>query len=244
MSEKDMEELLEQSSSTDAKVALTVKENAKRALLDDPANPAKIAAFERASKILESAMQAKANLKDYRAVLAYAEENNRKLGKTKLFKDIRDGRLKKQADGTFRLRDVDRYMATLSPAGTVDAVAERAADRQRRKEEADIRKAEASAKREEFDLAVKMGKFVPRDQVHAELAARAVTLSTGLKTAFEARGLDFVAACGGNPKKAAALVELLENVMDEAFNEYSREIEFEVMFVEMDSIASEGKDNE
>ena len=229
MPEKNVEELLAKSASTDVQVLLTAKENAKRAALDDPSQ-ANLAALDRASRMLESAMQATTNLKDWRAVLAHVEENGRKLGKTKMFEDIKKGRLKKQPDGTFRQRDVDRYMASLPLAGTPDAVAEKAADRQRRKEEADIRKAEAAAEREEFDLAVKKGRFVPREQVHLELAARAVTLSSGLKTAFEAQHLDLVALVDGNPKNGAALVERLETLLDEALNEYSREMEFEVTF--------------
>lgn len=241
MPEKNVEELLAKSASTDVQVLLTAKENAKRAALDDPSQ-ANLAALDRASRMLESAMQATTNLKDWRAVLAYVSENGRKLGKTKLYNDIGLGRLKKQSDGTFKQRDVDRYMASLPMAGTPDAVAEKAADRQRRKEEADIRKAVAAAEREEFDLAVKKGKFVPREQVHLELAARAVALASTLKTNFEARNLDFVAAVEGNPKKAASLVERLEVVLDEALNEYSRELEFEVTFA-AESVETSGEEH-
>ncbi|WP_297849302.1 hypothetical protein [uncultured Desulfovibrio sp.] len=243
MPEKNVEELLAKSASTDVQVLLTAKENAKRAALDDPSQ-ANLAALDRASRMLESAMQATTNLKDYRAVLTYTEENGRKLKKTKLFDDIRKGRLKKQPDGTFKQRDVDRYMASLPMAGTPDIVAEKAADRQRRKEEADIRKAEAAAEREEFDLAVKKGKFVPREQVHLELAARAVTLASGLKTTFEAQHLDLVALVDGNPKKGAALMERLEAMLDEALNEYSREMEFEVTFEAEQTEAPEQEDAE
>ncbi|WP_297829133.1 hypothetical protein [uncultured Desulfovibrio sp.] len=243
MPEKNVEELLAKSASTDVQVLLTAKENAKRAALDDPSQ-ANLAALDRASRMLESAMQATTNLRDWRAVLAYVEENGRKLGKTKMFEDIKKGRLKKQPDGTFRQRDVDRYMASLPMAGTPDAVAEKAADRQRRKEEADIRKAEAAAEREEFDLAVKKGRFVPREQVHLELAARAVTLSSGLKIAFEAQHLDLVALVDGNPRKGAALVERLEAMLDEALNEYSREMEFEVTFEAEQTEAPEQEDAE
>ncbi|MDE7063908.1 MAG: hypothetical protein K2O70_00330, partial [Desulfovibrionaceae bacterium] len=175
-------------------------------------------------------MQATSHLKDWRAVLAHVSDNGRKLGKSKMFEDIKKGRLKKQPDGTFKQRDVDRYMASLPMAGTPDIVAEKSADRQRRKEEADIRRAVAAAEREEFDLAVKKGKFVPKEQVHLELAARAVALASGLKTACEARHLDLVALVEGNPKKGAALVEKLEALLDEVLNEYSRELEFEVTF--------------
>lgn len=172
-----------------------------------------------------------ATIKDWRAILAYIDENGRKLGKTKLFDDIKKGRLKKQNDGTFRQRNVDRYMVSLPMSGTPDIVAEKAVDRQRRKEEADIRKALAAAEREEFDLAVKKGKFILKEQVHLELAARAVTLASNVKTSFEARNLDLVDVVGGNPKKGAALADLLESIVDEAFNEYSREMEFEVTFM-------------
>ena len=243
MPEKNVEELLAKSASTDVQVLLTAKENAKRAALDDPSQ-ANLAALDRASRMLESAMQATTNLKDYRAILTYTEENGRTLKKTNLFDDIRKGRLKKQPDGTFKQRDVDRYMASLPMAGTPDIVAEKAADRQRRKEEADIRKAEAAAEREEFDLAVKKGKFVPREQVHLELAARAVTLASGLKTTFEAQHLDLVALVDGNPKKGAALMERLEAMLDEALNEYSREMEFEVTFEAEQTEAPEQEDAE
>ena len=121
MPEKNVEELLAKSASTDVQVLLTAKENAKRAALDDPSQ-ANLAALDRASRMLESAMQATTNLKDWRAVLAYVSENGRKLGKTKLYSDIGLGRLKKQPDGTFKQRDVDRYMASLPMAGTPEAI--------------------------------------------------------------------------------------------------------------------------
>lgn len=229
MSDQNVKDLLAKSASTDVQVLLSAKESAKRAALDDPSQ-ANLAALERASRMLESAMQATTNLKDWRAVLTHVSENGRKLGKTKLYNDIGLGRLKKQPDGTFKQRDVDRYMMGLPMSGTSDIVAEKAADRQRRKEEADIRKAEAAAEREVFDLAVKKGRYVLKEQVHLELAARAVTLASTIKTAFEAQNLDLVAAVDGNPKKGAALIERMGAILDEAFNEYSREIEFEVVF--------------
>lgn len=239
----DVEELLARSASTDIQVLLTAKESAKRAALDDPSQ-ATLAALDRASKMLESAMEATKTLKNWQAALDHVAENGRKLSKSKLYKDIGEGRLRKQPDGTFRLRDVQRYMASLPTAGTPDALVRKAADRQRRKEEADIRKAEAAAEREEFDLAVKKGRFIAKDQVYAELAARAVTLSSGLKTAFESQNLDLVALVDGNPKKAAALVEALERICDDALNEYSREMEFEVVLEDLEQAAEEVTDEQ
>lgn len=161
-------------------------------------------------------------------VLTYISENGRKVKKTKLYEDIRLARLPKQPDGTFSRRKVDRYMASLPTTGTSDAVATQAADRLRRREEADIRRAEAQAAKEEFNLNVKKGLFIPRDTVHAELAARALTLSASIKTAFEAHALDIIATAEGNPKKSLAFVARMEAVFDETMSEYSREMEITV----------------
>lgn len=170
-------------------------------------------------------------IKDYKAARAYIQDElGRKVGQTKLYADIAGGKLKKQPDGSFKQRDIERYAASLPMAGTSDALVEKVADRARRKDEQEIRRIAAVADREEFTLQVKKGEFVPKAKVHLELAARAVTLSSGIKTSIEAHILDIVAAAGGDPKKAAAVLERLEALLDEALNDYSREMEFEVTF--------------
>lgn len=231
MADTNLDALLEKSAGTDVQVLLNAKEQAKRQSLENP-TPANLSAFERASKMLENAVEtvnAKKNFTGWREALAYLNEDcGRKVAQTKFFEDIKKGLLKKQADGSFKPRDLDRYAASLPTRGISDSVAQKAADRQRRREEAEIRRTEAVAKREEYRLDVEMGKFIPREQVYQELAARAVTLASGLKTAFEARVLELVDAVDGNPKKAATLGERLEVLLDEALGEYSREMEFEV----------------
>lgn len=225
---EELDDLIALSAKTNVQVLLTATENAKRAVLENPSQ-ANLAALERASRMLESAMEAK-NFADYKAVLIYAEERGRKVKKTKLFNDIQIGRLRKQADGSFKKRDVDRYFASLPMLATPDAVAERAQDRHKRKEEQEIRRIKAAADKDEFDLAVKMGKYVPRETVHLELAARAIALESGIKTAFEAKALELIEAVEGNPKKATALITALANIFDEALNGYSHELEIVVQF--------------
>ena len=65
-------------------------------------------------------------------------------------------------------------MASLPLRETPDGVVERAAERQRKKEEAEIRKLRADADLRELELSVKRGKFIPREDVYRELAARAL----------------------------------------------------------------------
>ena len=241
MSESDttLDALLEKSASADVRTLLGAKERARRAMIEDP-SAGNLAAFEKASRLLEAAQASKAKpaaeadeptvLQDYRAVLEYVAGQGRKLAKTKLYGDVNRGRLKKQPDGSFKIRDVDRYLVSLPTSGTPDGVAEKAADRQRRKEEADIRKAEAQAKSEEFKLATLQGKYLPREQIAGEMAARAVALRDGLKNAMESAAGSIVEIVAGDPKQTAALVEYMATMFDRALGEYARPLEIIVEF--------------
>lgn len=244
--------LLEKSASADVRTLLGAKEKARRAMIDDP-SAGNLAAFEKASRLLDAAKASKAKpaaaedeeptiLQDYRAVLEYVAGQGRKLAKTKLYGDVNRGRLKKQPDGSFKVRDVDRYLVSLPTTGTPDGMAEKAADRQRRKEEADIRKAEAQAKREEFQLATLQGKFLPREQIAGELAVRAVALRDGLKNAMESAAADIVEIVAGDPKQTAALVEYMGRMFDRSLGEYARPLDIVVEFSGIESAASDEED--
>ena len=52
-------------------------------------------------------------LKNPQAVLAYLKDSGRKVGKSKVYEDIKLGALRCQTNGTFRKRDVDVYAASL-----------------------------------------------------------------------------------------------------------------------------------
>ena len=232
--QNNIAELIEKSSSTDVRILLQTKEDAKRALLEDPTDPRLITAFEKASKLLSTAMQEQQKIKTVPEVLAYVSEHGRKLGRAKLYKDIQEARLKRQPDGSFRQKDVDRYMLSLATLGTPDGLTEKVADRQRRKEEADIRRAEAAAAKEEFDLAVKQGKFIPRGAVELEMAVRAIALRDGLKNALETYVLDIIEAVRGDAKCSTAFLERMSRIIDESLGEYARPMIIDVEFSDME----------
>lgn len=165
-------------------------------------------------------------------VLNYAKEYGRKLEKTKLYEDIKAGLLPRQKDGSFRALDVERYMASLPMLETPASLVIEAQDLQVQKQQEEIRRLRAVADREEFDLDVKRGKYLPKDMVYQEQAARVVVLATGLKSVFEARISEIITRAHGDMKEAPGVVGLLHEMLDLALNEYSRDMEFEVEFVE------------
>ena len=188
--------LVEVSRKNDIPALLNAKNRAQQDVYSDPSKE-NLAVLERATAMLEKAMDAGQNCKNWKEALTYLQEDcGRKIGQTKLFADIKAGRLRKQPDGSFKRRDLDRY----------------------------------AADKEEFILKVKQGQYISRDDVYQELAARAVALSASLKTALEARSLDVIALVEGNPKKSGPFVEHIEQVIDEAMNEYAKPIEIEVTF--------------
>lgn len=167
-------------------------------------------------------------LADIAAVLAYVAEAGRKLAKSKLYKDVKEGRLRRQANGTFLVKHVDRYLLSLPTAGNSEEFVDETEKRQRRKEEAMIRRAEADAEAAEFKLDQMKGLYAPRDEVMVELAGRAVALREGLKSAFESSMPELVEAVNGDALKIPALRTLIESAIDKSMGEYAKPLAFEV----------------
>jgi len=234
-----LEQLLSKSRGTDIPVLLQAKEMAKKIVREDPSS-ANAAALSRITTMLEKAertmneTEAPEVLKTAGDVLRYLQDAaGRQIKKTKLYDDIKRGLLRKE-NRAFRRLDVDRYAASLPKSTTPDGRVAAAEDRQRRAEEADIRIKEARAAREEKKNAILDGQYVLRADVDQELAARAVTLNTGLKSMIEARALDVVVKVGGEAKQAMTLVRELETLIDAACSEYARRLEFEVTLTGLD----------
>lgn len=161
-----IEAMLEQSKGTDIIVLLKAKEAAKKAVKDDPSN-ANLAALQRANRMLEDAQvgttEKTKTLKTATDVLEYLLKNGRKIKKSKLYQDIKKGVLRRNADLSFSVGNVDKYGTTLPMSETPELVAQDAEERVRRKDNADIRIKEAEARRKELAADVAEGKYIPRE---------------------------------------------------------------------------------
>lgn len=153
--DEKLRSLVEVSRENDIPALLNAKNRARQDVHSDPSKE-NLAVLERATAMLEKAMDAGQNCKNRKEALTYLQEDcGRKIGQTKLFADIKAGRLKKQPDGTFKRRDLDRYAVSLPTAGTSDKLATGVAGRQRGKEGQEVRRMRAMADKEEFILKVK-----------------------------------------------------------------------------------------
>lgn len=171
-------------------------------------------------------------IKSPKEAIEYINGQNRKLGRDKFFRDVKSGKIRKQeGTGYFVVSELDLYATTLpykaAPNGPVVEVLE---ERQRKKDEADIRLKEAQASMAEHKLAVQQGKYVLKSDVWLELAARAVALRNSLKNSFEARVLEMIGLVDGDTSKAEDIVFWMNSIFDDAFSEYAQPFDLRVDF--------------
>jgi len=76
------------------------------------------------------------------------------------------------------------------------------------------------------------GKYISREEVYLELAARAVVIGTGLSHMFQIKGIDIISTVEGNTARYPELIEFLQGAADELLNSYASTDEFEVLFEE------------
>lgn len=223
-------DLLQKNRDLQQRIVLAASQKIQQGLLDNPTKQG-LEALLAANRILEKSASTETKdepIPNWQAVLQYIADAGRKVGKSKLYTDISRGRLKRQPDGTFKARDVDKYMLSLPMAGTPDGLADKAAERMTRKEEADIRRVEAAARREEFELELRVGKYIKKDDLYLELAGRAIALRDGLKAAFEMRAPEMIDVVGGDNDKLPQFLDAAAAVIDAALGQYAAPMEFEL----------------
>ena len=180
-------------------------------------------------------------LANVQAVLDYVAEAGRKVAKSKLYADVNDGRLRRQTDGSFQIKHVEKYLKSLPVAGNNEAFVDEVEKFQLRIDKAKLRRLEADAAAAEFSLEKQKGLYARRDEVMVELAGRAVALREGLKSAFESAMPELVEAVGGDALKVPALRTVLERIVDTSMGEYAKPLLFEV---EIHGLGDAGGDEE
>ena len=165
--------------------------------------------------------------------LTFLQDQGFDLKKSKLYKDRKDGLLRMEADGrSVRESEVLSYAvkAQLKRRVDIDAKAlEEAADRKAR---AEIRKLEASARMTEFDLEVKQGKYILKeDAVRARIDQMAI-LEINFRQLVETRLPEWIALCGGSQKRLNDLRDMAALSVDDMMNALARSDTFSVVYEE------------
>ena len=168
-------------------------------------------------------------LANLRQVAAHLLDQGWQVSQSTVYKHGREGRIRPTADGTYPLRDVERY-------ATVHLVRKETAEKagstalQDEKTQAEVDRLKEQALHARIKRLALEGKYLPREQVELELAGRAATLAAGLSFFAQARAGEIVELVGGDPARTGDLVRELTAAFDELLNEYATTKGFEVSF--------------
>ena len=153
-----------------------------------------------------------------------------KVTKTSLYRHQREGKFLPQTDGTFLQKDIDKYSKTwLKQKSTGKRVSEKMDELQRKKMERELQNLDLEYERKKFGHEKDLGKYIPKEQMEIELAARAGILDAGLKHWIQSRSADWIRTVDGDTKKVGELINLMNRDLDEHINSYAALTEYQVI---------------
>jgi hypothetical protein len=161
-------------------------------------------------------------------VLRALEADGYKISKSTLYRDIKAGKLRREADGQILDIAVQAYVARLE---RVDGGGETVGADQQRKLQEEIKSLQLRNRAAEHDLQVKQGKFFPKADFEMELAGRAAVLDAGLKHFFQTGAAEIITLVGGDRSKIPDLIEMLTAALDQLMSAYADVERFTVTFV-------------
>lgn len=152
-----------------------------------------------------------------------------KVSDSKIYRDKSSGLLKVNADGTVAEAEVRAYAATLKRRdGDIDDLSDLSAQ----KTDKEINILKIKEQRMQFELDKETGRYIPRKDFEAEMAARGVVLETGLRHFFSVKAREIIALVGGKVEKTPDLLQALNEGLDEQLNQYATTEVFQVLFEE------------
>ena len=164
------------------------------------------------------------------AVLEYLKTAGWKVTRTSLYRHRSEGRFLPQNDGAYRQKDIDKYARTwLKQQSTGKRVSIKSDEMQRQKLEWELKNLQLDSERKKFQHEKEQGKFIPKEQMEIELAARAGILDAGLKHWIQSRAADWIRTVNGDTKKVGDMINMMNKDLDEHINSYASTREYEVI---------------
>ncbi|EMS79185.1 hypothetical protein [Desulfotignum phosphitoxidans] len=153
-----------------------------------------------------------------------------RISKSKIYRDRDKNFFKVNPDGSVPEAELRAYAAehlpksraSLNDLDDIHAV----------KTAREVERLEKQNEKLQFEMDRERGKYLPRRDFEAELAARAVILETSLKHLFNTRVGEWIALVGGHPNKSPDLLQVLHNSLEEELSNYASTQTFQVIFTE------------
>lgn len=163
-------------------------------------------------------------LKNTLDVLGHLKRSGYKIGKSKLYSDVKAGMLPASA---CTVEDADKYARRARLKRTAEIFTGDLDRLSKEKSELEIRKLKSQNEQLEFDLAKSKGFYLPRDQFEQELSARAAVFLHGLRHLSQSRANEMLEI--GKEKGPQAMADRLQADIEDLLNDYANRETFQVI---------------
>jgi len=219
----------------DIALLTAAKERARERVQADP-SAENLGAFDRAAKMLEARLRpapepAHANRLE---ALKTLKRLGYKVGKSKLYADCSAGRLQLQPDGSVLDSELRAYVRRvgLEKPGEAGREADDSGEVDLERRRLEVAKLEEQVAKLKFDREILEGRYVERDQVALEIAARATVLEAMLRNILDSLAVErrLVDPAGGELRQSVVPADELRAEVSDALDRYASANEFHVLF--------------
>lgn len=162
-------------------------------------------------------------------VYTYLEENGWKVSKDTVYKHARAGKLKPDGAGKYTKKNVDFYAESfLHQKSTVRK--SKSEELQRKKLEEELRGKKLQNEREYIRLMQDKGRLIEKEIVYLHFATLAVGLENAIKGQIQTEAGEAVNLIDDSDDKARKYVEISNEIVDRALNEFSKLTNIEAIF--------------
>lgn len=161
------------------------------------------------------------------AVVEYLSARGWKVKKSAAYQHHKDGKIRPQKGGAFRIADVEKYATNFLKR--LDGVKADLLDTiQQEKARAEADKLKAQAEHWQIKTAIARGLYVEKDAFERELARRAAVFRSDIEVFIRAQAVGIINLVAGDATRAPDLIVYMLNEAENWLDRYSGEKEFTV----------------
>ncbi len=161
----------------------------------------------------------------------YLQDSGWQIGRSQFYQHCKEGRLLRDRKiGKYLQSAVDKYAQIhCRSAETGEKVNDRLGRMAEDKATTELEREKVRLKKDQHDLACRLGEYVERDQVELMIVGRAIALLAHLKALVQMQSGDWIALVEGNQERVQELIGTLNRAIEEHLATFARDVEFDVI---------------
>jgi len=232
--EENALELVEKLQQRELTILIAAKKKAQDDAISKP-TAQNLEALDKATKMLAEYLNPQEkdepSFENRLEVLKHLKRLGYKIGKSKLYQDVKARKLRIQSDGSVLESDIKNYVSTAGLVKPDQLQYEFESSKlTRKKQKSEVQKLAAQVEKLDFENRILRKEYVRRDQVETEQAIKAGALMAGLNHTFRTFSRDAIQLVNGELKHNQALISFWITKTEDLFDEFARMDEIQVKF--------------